>query len=49
MIIVSNYLHREKVQDIKELFNLATNNTMGTKDVRIQKDKMKLLIRDFFF
>lgn len=36
MIIVSNCLHRVKVQDIKEVFNLAVNNTMGTKDVRIQ-------------
>lgn len=50
MIIVSNYLHREKVQDIKEVFYIATN-TMRTKDVRIrsQAEKMKLLIRLFFF
>lgn len=48
-IIVSKYLHREKVQDIKELFNLTTNNTMGTKDVSIQADKMKLLIRHISF
>lgn len=50
LIIVSTYLHREKVQDITEMFYLATN-TMRTKDVRIriQAEKMKLLIRLFFF
>jgi len=47
--IVSNYLHRKKVQDIKELFNLATNKMMGTKDGGFQADKVKLLIRHIFF
>lgn len=44
--IVSNCLHRVKVQDIKEVFNLAADNIMGTNNVRIQAENT---YQTFFF
>lgn len=38
MIKFSSFLHRVEIQDIKEVFNIAANNAMGTKDIRIQAE-----------
>lgn len=48
VIVASNCLHGVKVQDIKEVFNLAANNIMGTKDVRIQAENTYQAFFSFF-